>query len=266
LSIRAANRELATQAKVRVLSRLAGAIRSSPEDDCRRALEETKARLAEAEARWARHELEAAELNHRVANSRQIAASFLIFQERKLPDGPAKEALNAASTRIGAVATFHRHLAGHTGEAALDLAGFLGRLVPEIGETCGLRCQLDVEPVDVAADTAMNIGLVINELAINARKHAYGGSEGGVLRIRCEQDNADLTLRVTDEGPGVPDGFDLQNGSLGISIVQTIVRQLNAKLNVETGTAGTCFVFIMPLQRAPRQAPNSRSYSASGTP
>lgn len=268
MSIRSADHgPLPARPAVRPFSRVADTRQSEPEEDCWRALEETRAKLAEAEAHLARHGLETAELNHRVANSLQIVAGFLTFQERKLGDSPAKEALTMAGARIAAVAGFHRHLAHHAGDISLDLAGFLEVLVPQIGAACGLRCQLDAEPVDVAADAAMTIALVLNELAINARKYAYD-APGGALRIRCKRGaQADLVLSIADDGPGLPPGFDFDGGGLGSSIMQSLTRQLGAHLSVETGTPGACFVIRAPLERLLlSQTPSNRSYSASGTP
>jgi two-component sensor histidine kinase len=244
---RPASRNLSTRSSPKRFTQAASARRPMAEDGCWRELEEARARLAAAEDRAARRDLEVVELNHRVASSLQLAASFLIFQGRKLADDQAKEALAAAGARIAAIANFHRRMARHDGAGSLDLGDFLKDLASEIGEGGGLRCLIDAEPVEVPADAALNIALVINELAINASKHAYDGAEGAFL-IDCRRDGSGhLIITVADDGPGLPDGFDLQEGGLGMSIASAIAHQLDADLRAKNVPgAGACFILRVP--------------------
>ena len=231
----------------------------APQEDCRQELARTQARLAEAEARLAQRDLEATELKHRVANNLQLAASFLMLQERKLRPGEARVALAAAGSRIAAVANFHRHLAHNMGRPTLELAAFLQGVAPEIGSSCGLQCHVEAEPVEIPTHAAMNIALVINELAINASKHAYGGGDGS-LYVRCRRSpSQDLVITVADDGPGLPGGFDEGSSGLGISIINSITRQLGASLSAETrAEGGARFTLRAPLQSAAPPPPASR--------
>lgn len=255
MSARPANQDdPPTPLSLRRFNQAAGAPRPAMAvGDRRRALEETQARLALAESRLALRDIEFAELNHRVANSLQLASSFLTFQARKLADGQATEALAAAGARIAAIANFHRRLALHAGAGPLDLGDFLEGLAAEIGAGGRLRCHIDVEPIEVAADAALNVALVINELALNASKHAYDGAEGA-LRIRCRRDGTGhMIVSVADDGPGLPDGFDPREGRLGMSIASAIVRQLGADLRAENlPSGGACFILRVPLSESGR--------------
>ena len=190
------------------------------------------------ESRLAQRDLEARELKHRVANNLHLTATFLTLQERRLEPGEARNALAAAGSRITAIARFHRHLAANRGRPALDFGQFLEALAPDIGAGSGLRCHVETESLEVATERAMHLALIINELAINAGKHAYGGA-GGALHIRCRREGRNgLVLSVADDGPGLPHGFDWAKGGLGTSILSSIAAQLGATLTAETRVEG----------------------------
>ncbi len=97
----------------------------------------------------------------------------------------------------------------------------------------------------------MNIALIVNELAINASKHAYDGAPG-VLYVHCRRDPVeDLLLSVADDGPGLPDGFRWEKGGLGMSIINSIARQLGATMSASTRPeGGSCFILRVPRQSA----------------
>jgi len=195
------------------------------------------------------------ELNHRVANSLQLAVDFLAFQQQRAGEGAAREALDEAMSRLVAVGQLHRYLAARDPAAPVELAGFLRGLSAVVGLSTGLACELHAEPVAVPAHLAQYVGLLVNECAINARKHAYG-CDGGVLRIACAAHAGQLRIVIADEGRGL--GATVQPGGLGMSIVSAIVRELGGAMRAETA-GGARFTFVLPLAASPRL---DRSFAA----
>jgi two-component sensor histidine kinase len=195
------------------------------------------------------------ELNHRVANSLQLAVNFLGFQQQRAGEGPAREALEEAMSRLVAVGQLHRYLAARDSAAPVELAGFLRGLCAVVGLSTGLACELHAEPVGVPAHLAQYVGLLVNECAINARKHAYG-RDGGVLRIACAAHAGQLRVVVADEGRGL--GAAARPDGLGMSIVSAIVRELGGAMAAETA-GGARFTFVLPLAAAP---PGERSFAS----
>ena len=126
------------------------------------------------------------ELDHRVANSLQLAVDFLLFQQAQLTDSVARKALIDAAERLVAVGHLHRFLCAHDGEGEVDLAPFLAELAALIGQSTGLKCVAEVEPVRISGELAQQLGLAVNELAINAAKHAYHPGEPGDLRVQAQ--------------------------------------------------------------------------------
>lgn len=199
------------------------------------------------------HARDLSELNHRIANSLAITASFLTLQRKRLGDGDAKDALAAASARVTAVSKLHRYLYVYISGSKIDLQSFLGDLCPDIAVSTGLSCSVAVEPIEVSDEMAQQLAIIINEFAINARKHAYDGKEGGALKIEGRRDsNGRLRLSVADGGAGLPDGFDpAKTEGLGLSIVSKMVKQLGAELIAENDQ-GARFTLLVPLPESNR--------------
>lgn len=198
------------------------------------------------------------ELDHRVANSLQLAADFLIFEYARVQDPIAREALMHASGRLSAVAHLHRFLGRHDAAEDVAMRPFLTELCDSIGESTGLHCSVHVDAVTLPGETAQQVAMAVNELAINAAKHAYPKGEPGALHVVCMRHGAEMRISVSDLGPGLR-GFDAErSGGLGMSIVRAIVRQLRGTLSVRDDD-GARFTIAFPLPGA--AAPSRRSFA-----
>jgi two-component sensor histidine kinase len=186
------------------------------------------------------------ELDHRIANSLQLAADFLMFEYARVRDPVAREALMHASGRLAAVAHLHRFLGRHDAAADVALRPFLTELCDFISESTGLRCSVHVDAVTLPGETAQQVAMAVNELAINAAKHAYPKGEPGALHVVCMRHGSEMRISVSDLGPGLR-GFDAEHsGGLGMSIVRAIVRQLRGTLSVRDDD-GARFTITFPL-------------------
>jgi two-component sensor histidine kinase len=192
-------------------------------------------------------ERELTELNHRIANSLQLAAGFVIFEERRVTDEAAREALQNTGARLAAIARLHRYLYAHGDDSQVDLQPFLRELCPGIADSTGLACRVDAESLRVSGEMAQQLAIAINELAMNAGKHAYADGENGTLRIGCHRLGDKVRLTVADGGKGLGDDFDLDGEKgLGMSIIIAIVRQLRGTVTVDNDD-GARFIFMVPL-------------------
>ncbi len=212
--------------------------------------------LSNARARLADQERQIQELNHRVANSLQLAADMLVFEQLRSRDPQAQAALEASRSRLVAVGELHRYLHEHAGYASVELAPFLAGLCQAIAASTGLACSVQADLTSVSGDMAQQLGIAINEFAINAAKHAYDGKPGGKLMVTSRREGYDLVLAVADQGKGLSDGLQRQgplgHGGLGMSIVAAIVRDLKGVLTVASD-GGTTFTIRAPIATgAPR--------------
>jgi two-component sensor histidine kinase len=187
------------------------------------------------------------ELDHRLANSLQLAADFLIFEHTRVNDARARTALIETAERLSAVGQMHRFLAARHQAEGVDLDPFLREFGGLIGDTTGLECSVESEPVVVTAEVAQQLAIAVNELAMNAAKHAYAWGDRGPLHITCHQRGASLVLTVADEGAGLGRDFAVRAGGLGMAILQAIVRQLNGHLEA-TNDHGAQFTLSVPLE------------------
>lgn len=198
--------------------------------------------LARAKEQLADRDRALAEISHRLYNGLQLITSFLRFEGRRLTDGRAKGALESASHRIEAMGHFHRKL-GISDARPVDFAEYLGSFVQEIGASMGLSVKLRTEPTPLDNRTAADLAIVINELMMNAAKHAYGGRRGTV-EIACGPSDGGVRVVVRDFGPGLPAHTENPH-SLGMMLVRSIMKKRGGRLEVEN-RGGACFVLTLP--------------------
>ncbi|MGB9844381.1 sensor histidine kinase [Methanothermobacter tenebrarum] len=85
--------------------------------------------------------------------------------------------------------------------------------------------------------------MIINELVTNALKHAFNGRIQGTIYISFKRVKDNLELRVADDGIGFPANKLQESKSLGLKLVNILVRQLNGKISVKSHD-GSCFKII----------------------
>jgi two-component sensor histidine kinase len=196
-----------------------------------------------------------------MANSLQLAADLLLFEQVRVKDPVAREALGDAVARLTAVAQLHRCLCAHDNGGGVDLRLFLSELCGLIAQSTGLACTLDADPVVLAPETVQQLGIAINELAMNAAKHAYRGEHrGGAVHVEARQAGNRLRLVVADQGGGLGPHFSFaQPHGLGMEILQAVVRQVRGTLEAEDDH-GARFIITLPLPSA--VAPMPRSFAS----
>lgn len=185
------------------------------------------------------------ELHHRVKNNLQVISSLLGLQSMKLEDEVAKKAVTEGKGRIRAMALIHQKLYQNEEVTILNVREYLSNLIEEIaqayGHVQGDHIQLNIEEADFDADQALSIGLIVNELVSNAFKYAFSNSEQALLTVNLHKVEQDFILQVSDNGPGLPDGFDLAKAeSFGMKLVHLLVRQLKGTFQIINEGGLTC--------------------------
>ncbi|MBO0930437.1 histidine kinase dimerization/phosphoacceptor domain -containing protein [Fibrella aquatilis] len=154
------------------------------------------------------------ELHHRVKNNLQIVSSLLSLQSGRLVDEQARAAVREGQRRVEAMAMLHQRLYATAEVTSINFRSYVADLVESLMTTYGYRpadvdLTLEISHEQIETDTAIPLGLIINELITNSLKHAYQHVARPALTVRLEPTrNADglLTLRLTvaDNGPGLP--------------------------------------------------------------
>lgn len=199
-----------------------------------------------------RHQVLLKEVNHRVKNSLQVVSSMLQLQANAVGDPDLSERLNEAASRVNAVGRAYERLAYNADYENIDLAEYLREIIADLDATV-TPCMLHFdapEAIQFAADRAILVGLIINELVSNAGKYAYPNGPGGPIwvRVLLQLDKQTILLSVHDEGAGLPSGFDPATSKrLGARLVNALSKQLGAELTRPASSIGTNFTLIVPL-------------------
>ncbi|MDF3810727.1 MULTISPECIES: histidine kinase dimerization/phosphoacceptor domain -containing protein [Rhodopseudomonas] len=174
------------------------------------------------------------EMSHRVKNSLTSVVGLLRVQARGSDSVDVKNALENAAMRVASIAEVHDHLWRGSKVGFVDLSDFVGHLCKNLQNSApehSIQCYSD--PIIISADKAIPLGLLVNELVTNAVKYAYVDGPG-VIRVDAREINGHLIIEISDEGLGLPDGFDINHPrkTLGFRVINGLVRQLVGELNI----------------------------------
>lgn len=184
------------------------------------------------------------EIHHRVKNNLSIVISLLNLQLRNNTDAELRRIIRDIEMRIRSMALIHEHLYRAENIDHIPLATYLHSLATIItGTFSGHHVNLvtKMDATDVSIETALPIGLIVNELLTNAFKYAFPNNHDGEIQIHLHQEKGDeFSLVIRDNGIGLPESFSLESDkSLGMFIVRLLVEQLDGKIEIsrQNGTS-----------------------------
>lgn len=191
------------------------------------------------------------EIHHRVKNNLQTVSALLRLQARRIEDPSAAAALNEAVRRIASIALVHETLSSSSentvafDEVLTSLITHALELSPRMGQ---LRIERKGELGSLESRMATPLSLVVTELMHNALEHGLA-EQGSVLSIELQRYSNECVINITDDGVGLPAGFDLATSSnLGLQIVRTLTEnELNGVLKLESTASGTQANLRFPL-------------------
>lgn len=197
----------------------------------------------------AQAEITASEVDHRAMNSLQFVASLLQLQSRASASPEVTRQLRAAANRVLSVARVHRTFSTRETADRVPIVAHLRRLCEELSTSVGSEIRIEgADEFDVAKEQVLAIGLIVNELVTNARKHA-----GDPITITFHRlAGSDYELCVLDEGPGLPEGFEVAATAglgLGMKVVNALAAQLLGKVAAHPNPVGrgSCFKLDFPV-------------------
>lgn len=194
------------------------------------------------------------EIHHRVKNSLAIVSGLIELQLERTEDAAAQNVLKDSQSRIQSMALIHKKLYQTDSLSNIRLDNYLKELVEAIHGTFteyteAVDLTFGMAEVELEIDKVIPCGLLINELVVNAFKHAFSKDEQGVLEIRLQRKNGRVELTIADNGPGLPEDFTLERGdSLGSMLISTFAAQLEAETNIRNRTkGGSAFSFVFSV-------------------
>ncbi|WP_164888494.1 MASE3 domain-containing protein [Methanosarcina sp. MSH10X1] len=226
----------------------------------------TQRKMAE-ESLTRSEEIRIKEIHHRIKNNLQVISSLLSLQAEKLHDreilqsSEVFEAFKESQNRVTSMALIHEELYQGKDMETLEFSAYLHRLTGDLIKSYNsgnrkISLKLQLEQVYLGMDTAVPLGIIVNELVSNSLKHAFPAGEGGEVHISlfalkdsngedvrgtgCKNEAPqEFILIVADNGTGIPEDLDIRNtDSLGLQLVNLLVEQIDGciKLKKDSGT------------------------------
>ncbi len=174
-----------------------------------------------------------AEIHHRVKNNLAVISGLLQMQQWQTDQQSARDVLQDSQLRVKSIALVHEKL--YQSENLSDIAfdHYVNDLIKEINQTFShaekdITFDIDVEPITFSLDQAITCSLLLNELVVNAHKHAFKGLKQGKVTVKLWQEGHQGILIVKDNGVGLPP--DNKKKSLGMTLINTLAGQLNGEI------------------------------------
>jgi PAS domain S-box-containing protein len=190
------------------------------------------------------------EIHHRVKNNLQIVISLLNLQSRYINDEKSAQVIKESQTRIRAMALVHEKLYQSATIAKINLDDYVRFLGNSLFQFYGMNGKgitftTTISEVSLGINTAIPIGLMVNELISNSLKYAFPAGRRGEISIAIDLKDHLLSIVYKDNGVGIPADFDWRNAkSLGLRLIISLVEQLNGTIELDR-TAGTAFMIVV---------------------
>jgi two-component sensor histidine kinase len=158
------------------------------------------------------------------------------------------QAMRDSQMRVRSMALIHEKLYQSPSLASIDFGEYVKSLTIDLfrtyrGHASSTQLDIKVDEVFLSLDHAVSCGLILNELITNSLKYAFPDGRSGTIWVELHSTAEHiLKLRVADDGVSIPPDFDVfHTKSLGLQLVNNLVRQLDAAIEVET-SGGTSFL------------------------
>jgi two-component sensor histidine kinase len=189
------------------------------------------------------------ELHHRVKNNLQILSGLFTMQIEELSDEKTKSALRENELRLASMNLVHNKLYLDNSNNQIEMGDYLTKLLQHVKASfaaSNIHVHIDIEALMLDADKAVAIGLIVNELATNAFKYAFGEDEGQIYLSLKRVSSSKILLQLGDNGKGVDLIYREKVRSFGLKLVNLMARQLNSTVNIKSDK-GIHYEFEMAL-------------------
>lgn len=190
---------------------------------------------------FAQQEFLMRELHHRTKNNLALIGSLATIQARRVKSEEARDELEKLAHRIRAFSAAHTYLHRAEDVTMIELSEHLDHLIRMLADAFSqenIEIVGDIDSVSVEADTALDLGLIVNELVTNSAKHAHTDpGDSLTVTIKGQRNGRKLILSVSDNGPGLADaGAVLRNSnSLGWRVIEASARKQKADIKIDGG-------------------------------
>jgi two-component sensor histidine kinase len=193
------------------------------------------------------------ELSHRIRNDLSVLTSVLSLQSLTLEDPSAKEALSEAAERLQIIAKVQNKLALESTAAVVDSKEYLTDLCADLRISLltqtAITLTTNIESHPLEHQRAVAVGLMLNELIMNAVKYAFTDRHDGIIRVQFGAATDRYVLQVEDKGSGMsqkPKPSSQKGSGLGLNLVRRLTQQLNGTLEILLSENGWSVTVAFP--------------------
>jgi len=179
------------------------------------------------------------EIHHRVKNNLQIISGLLNLQSRQIENTEAQEAVREGRNRVKSIALLHQKLYQQENLTGVDMMEYIQDLSNTIQQTIkdeekDIQVEINCNNLTLDVDTAIPLGLIINELLTNSFKYAFTDKTKGKILLHLNEVDDKLILLIKDDGKGFPNDFDLTKAkSFGMKLLQSLSIKLKAEVEIK---------------------------------
>jgi len=174
-----------------------------------------------------------AEIHHRVKNNLAVISGLLQMQIWNIDDERNIQALKDSQMRVQSIALVHEKLYQSESFTNINFESYITDLASAIQKTYDnnqkrVEIEIEIDDIKITLNQAIPLSLLLNELIVNAYKHAFTGIDKGVIFVKLQKLEDNLLLQFGDNGVGLPPDVELKKSkSLGSTLIKTLVQQLN---------------------------------------
>lgn len=213
----------------------------------------------DVELRLREKEMLLKEVHHRVKNNLQTVSSLLRMQSRNLEDAATLNVMRSSQNRVVAMAMVHEMLYQREDLSKIEYRTYVQELGDYLiksikGPESRISLRIDIPQIELGIDTAIPLGLLINEAITNALKYGFKDQEEGEISIVLEkEDQHEYILRIGDNGAGFPESLTHKTSkSLGLKLIHNLSRQLQGSVMRDLSKKGTNYVIrFQEVSQAP---------------
>jgi len=183
------------------------------------------------------------EIHHRVKNNLEVVSSLLSLQCEQVEDTKVADAMHKSQLRVHSMSMVHQKLYQGQSFSSIEMKEYFKSLGDYIVDIYGalerVHIECEMKELELDVDTAIPIGLIVNELFTNALKYAFPDNRKGLIKISLIESGNQLHLEVSDNGIGKNYYNKMEGTGFGSQLIELLTRQLEGKmsLNVKKGTA-----------------------------
>ena len=207
---------------------------------------------AQAKEVASRHAILLREGDHRIKNSLQIVASLMNMQASRSDDGAVRSALLAASARVQSIARIHDALQTAEGKDEVDLGAAIETMCKALHQMASdpqkISVEVHAEHIETSVAIAQPIVLAVNELVVNALRHAFPNDRGGIVRIDIRRSGENIVVVVADDGQGMPLNH-VEGKGYGMKLVRMMAAQIGGSLEMRD-QSGVRYELTIPEQKS----------------